>query len=657
MAALQRIAMAGLVSVSGLVSGLKSDDIINKILEFERRPIEQFQANQDKLRGQLAAYQEANTRLLAVKEAAGDLAASSFFSNRTVTTGDADRVTATAEIGATPGDYVISIEALARAHQKLSQSYADVNSTTVGTGSFTITAAGETTAITVDSSNNTLSGLRDAINRANTNVRASIVQDGDSSYRLMVSSKETGTANALTVSSSLAGGTALTFTNLQAAQDATVKLGTGADAITVTRSTNLIGDLIPGVTLNLLTASPGTEVSVTVSQDKQKLEDGVQKLVDQYNAALDYLNAQFKFDSDTQKGGVLLGDAALRNIQNDLADVFTSVVEGVDDVSLANIGITTGADGKLSLDTATLKEKLDTDPDSVAQVFALTAKSTNAGVRFISAGSKTVLNGTAYAVNITQAASQARVTAGVAQTSNLLSDETLTINGVEVALTAGMTQSQVIATLNARSSATHVVASATGADGTGTGGYLTLRSTAYGGSASVSVISSLSNAGGGNDTSGAGNVTATEDSPGGEGGSGSGAAGTDVAGTINGEAATGAGQFLTGNAGNATTDRLKLRITASTTGALGTITLSNGIANKAERALDSITSVVDGAIHDEEESLDQRIQDLQDLIVAREERMQDREAQLRLKFQQLESAMQQFQTQSASLSSQLASLR
>ena len=129
-----------------------------------------------------------------------------------------------------------------------------MSATTIGTGSFSITAAGQATAITVDSSNNTLAGLRDAINRANTNVRASIVQDGDNSYRLMVSSKESGTANALTISSSLAGGTAPTFSNLQAAQDATVKLGTGSNAITVTRSSNLVGDLIPGVTLNLVTA-------------------------------------------------------------------------------------------------------------------------------------------------------------------------------------------------------------------------------------------------------------------------------------------------------------------------------------------------------------------------------------------------------------------
>ena len=127
---------------------------------------------------------------------------------------------------------------------------------------------------------------------------------------------------------------------------------------------------------------------------------------------------------------------------------------------------------------------LETDPDSVAQVFALTTKSTHAAVRFVSAGSKTVLDGTAYSVNITQVAAQARVTAGVTQTTALQSNETLTINGVTFTLTAGMSQNEVIAAINARSSATHVMASATGSDGTGVGSYLTLLSTGYGSSGS-----------------------------------------------------------------------------------------------------------------------------------------------------------------------------
>src|SRR4029078_7040852 len=105
------------------------------------------------------------------------------------------------------------------------------------------------------------------------------------------------------------------------------------------------------------------------------------------------------------------------NIQSDLAEVFT--VGGPGGTSLADIGITTGADGKLALNTATLQEKLTSDPDSVTNILALTATSTDADVRLISAGSKTSLSGAAFAVNITQAASQARVTGGVEQMSAL----------------------------------------------------------------------------------------------------------------------------------------------------------------------------------------------------------------------------------------------
>src|SRR5205823_11756951 len=129
---------------------------------------------------------------------------------------------------AAPGDYVVSVQSLARAHQVVSQGYGDIGTTTIGTGTFTITAAGQSTTIQVDSSNNTLGGLRDAINRANTNVQASIVQDGDASYRLMISSKQTGTANALTINSTLSGGTDPTFNDLQTAKDARVTLGSGA---------------------------------------------------------------------------------------------------------------------------------------------------------------------------------------------------------------------------------------------------------------------------------------------------------------------------------------------------------------------------------------------------------------------------------------------
>src|SRR5690349_16557872 len=100
--------MAGVTTVSGLVSGMKTEDIISKLLELERRPILQYQAQQSSLRTKFAAFQEANTRFNAFEEAALALKDTSFFSNRVAASSRVDLATATAELGATPGVYNVS---------------------------------------------------------------------------------------------------------------------------------------------------------------------------------------------------------------------------------------------------------------------------------------------------------------------------------------------------------------------------------------------------------------------------------------------------------------------------------------------------------------------------------------------------------------------
>ena len=111
--------------------------------------------------------------------------------------------------------------------------------------------------------------------------------------------------------------------DLQAAQDAKVQLGSGPNAITAIRSSNSVQDLIPGVTLNLASEAPSTPVTISVTQDTAKIKDSVQKLVDQYNNAVDFLNAQFQYDPDKQTSGTLLNSFALQGVQGDLQQVFT----------------------------------------------------------------------------------------------------------------------------------------------------------------------------------------------------------------------------------------------------------------------------------------------------------------------------------------------
>ncbi len=206
--------MAAPLSINGLASGLDTSSIIDAIMAVERRSVTLLEARQARVNSQLAAFRSLNTKLLAFQTSAGALAGSTSFRARSVAVSDETVLTATAASGATAGSYAVSVQALARAHQIASQGYADADSTTLGTGTLQIQIGdGETTTIDVTSVNNTLAGLRDAINVADAGVTAMVINDGSDAfaYRLILTSDETGLDNAISVTSDLAGGLAPDF--------------------------------------------------------------------------------------------------------------------------------------------------------------------------------------------------------------------------------------------------------------------------------------------------------------------------------------------------------------------------------------------------------------------------------------------------------------
>lgn len=643
----------GATNVSGLVSGIDVDSIIQKLADLEAKQTRKYADQQSALIARQKAFQDVNTRLASFKDAATKLSASSYFSARTATV-DNTNALVTAKSSAVPGQYAFKVDTLAQSHQLASQSYSDLTATRLGTGTFSIMAGSQTTSVALDSSNNTLGGLRDAINAAGTNVRASIIQDGTSSYRLMLSSKETGETNAMTISSSLSGGTGPTLTTLQAAQDATVTLGSGPGAITARRASNNLQDVIPGVTVNIASVTQGSRLNISVTQDTSAIEAGAKAFVDQYNNLQDFIIQQSKFNADTNSGGVLLGDFTLRGIQSEVQNVISSAVTGVSSGfnSLADVGISLGGDGKMTLDSATFQAKLAESPEGVTRLFALTGSSTNAGVQFLGATTYTDTVGATYAVNITQPALQARVTAGSAQSDVLAADETLTINGISIALTSGMSRSAVVDAINSRSSQTGVSARSTALDGTGSGEFITLTTAAYGGSAKISVVSTSSNSDSSPLSSGFGNTTATEISPEGESGAGTGNVGQSVAGTINGEAATGSGQVLTGNRNNPHTDGLRLRVTAAAAGSLGNVKVYSGMASMTQQTLARLTDIVSGPLTTEQDALQTRVDDLQKVIDKLNDRVASNSDLLRAKFNKMEAILGQLNAQSDQLKAQ-----
>jgi flagellar hook-associated protein 2 len=238
---------------------------------------------------------------------------------------------------------------------------------------------------------------------------------------------------------------------------------------------------------------------------------------------------------------------------------------------------------------------------------------------------------------------QSRVTAGVAQSENLNKAEKLTINGIDIDLKVGLNQDQVVAKINEFTAQTGVIATRTDKDGKNTGNFLTLSRSAAGPTQAISVVSTISNGGGtpAKNTSGIGTVAVTESSSSGENGAGTGVAGSglgastegvDVAGTINGEEATGKGQILTGKSGNQTTDGLVVRIAAPTPGAYGTVRFSKGISSILTDYLDTITRPTTGSVKSAQDAIQSELSNIDKDIASMNTQLTTKQERLRIQF-------------------------
>jgi flagellar hook-associated protein 2 len=295
-----------------------------------------------------------------------------------VTVSDSERISATASAEADPGSYQVEVLALATSHRLISAAFASADSV-VGEGQLQIATGAGALQIEITSANNTLAGIRDAINASATNpgVRASIVTAADGAH-LILSAASTGAGGAMTVDALAAGsplevleygaGTTNSLTEASAAADASALI----DGLAVTSATNTIEDAIGGVSIDLLQAAPGTVVTLDVAYDRKAAQDAVAAFVSAYNGVAGTIAELTGYNSETRVAGLLLGDAATRSIKEALRRALGAAVGDTSDPfrTLAEIGVSTANNGFLSLDATRLASTLDTDFDAVGQLFA-----------------------------------------------------------------------------------------------------------------------------------------------------------------------------------------------------------------------------------------------------------------------------------------------
>jgi len=370
------------ISVGGLMSGLDTESIISKMMEIEKRPILLLQQREAGYQSKISALGTLESGLSDLQTAAQALKEPSDFTAITVTSGNPDILTASASDTASSGTYQVTVTALAQVQQLKSAAFT-ASDAVVGTGTLTIqVGSGTAIDVTIDSSNNTLSGIASAINSAGAGVNAGVIDDGNGNYYLTLASQETGAANTISFTVSdgdgnnddASGLSGLytdpanhTLTETQAAGNAQLTV----NGIAVERSGNTIDDLIDGVTMTLKKADSANPFTLTVSQDLNSIKSKVQTFVDKYNSLVDTFDNLQSYNSDTNTAATLLGDSTTSTIRFQLQDLLYTQVNGIDASvnGLSRMGIQMDRYGKLSLDDGTLTTALEDHQSDVTDFF------------------------------------------------------------------------------------------------------------------------------------------------------------------------------------------------------------------------------------------------------------------------------------------------
>ncbi|MDC9604176.1 flagellar filament capping protein FliD [Xenorhabdus griffiniae] len=405
--------MASISSI-GIGSGI-DPKLLDQLEANEKKRLEPLTQQQTSYKAKLTGFGTLKGSLEKLKSASEELKKFDKL-NTTKTSEDHKTFTPSTDSKASPGNYVIEVQQLAKAQSLQSKAFSDVKTPQgeqgKGTRTITITQPGEKKVgeekekpihISLKDNETSLIEIRDAINKQEGNVNASIIKAEDDKNYLILTSKKAGTKSVMTIK--VEGddtlGKYLNYTPGVVNNDSDAIKETVApknailtvNGIKIERQTNEIKDAPEGVILNLKKVSetvteqvPGkngtTETkevvkseTLVVSRDIEPMKEAIKKWVDAYNDVQATFTSLTKFKSvgkgeaASKDNGVLLGDGTLRGIQSQLRQQLFAA-QHVDDIATLNkLGIKQKEDGKLEISNEKLEKNLKEKPANVKAFF------------------------------------------------------------------------------------------------------------------------------------------------------------------------------------------------------------------------------------------------------------------------------------------------
>ena len=357
---------SALITSTGIGSGLDISAIVSSLTTaFGAAQTSQLTNQQNTLDSQVSAYGTFTAALDTLQAALPALQDPSQLAGFSATVADKNIASASTSSDAVAGTYSLQVNNLATVATATSAALS--STAAVGTGTLTIAVGGSSTAITIDSTNNTLAGIAAAINStANVGVSASVITTTGGS-RLVLTGSTTGAANQITVTPSGGdGGLASLALTTVPAQDANFSI----NGFAATSGSNVVANAISGVTLNLQQASaPATPTTLTISPDTSSAQTSIDGFVTAVNGVLSSIQTLTAYNPSTQTAGPLNGNATLEAFQNQLQSILGQFTNSGGSVkSLTDLGITAGTDGTYTTDDTTLGNALSASLASVGNL-------------------------------------------------------------------------------------------------------------------------------------------------------------------------------------------------------------------------------------------------------------------------------------------------
>ena len=387
--------MASVSSSSG-TGTIDVASIVSQLMTVERQPLAKLDTREASYQATLSAFGGLSAALSSFQGTMKTVTPTALTGVRS-SVSDTSVLTASASAAATPGNYSIEVSRLAAA-QKLVGTGQAARNTAIGAGHVTITLGtisggsfdatagtysgasftpGSATPVQFDiaAPNNTLDGIRDAINAANAGVTATIVNDGGATpYRLVLTGNKTGAASSVKID--VTGDAALQslLANDPAGTQNMAQRATAADAaftvdgIAMTKASNTVTDAIDGVTLTLAKpTAPNTPVTVNLSRDTTTAGALAKNFVDAVNTVFKAINSISKPDASGKTTGMLHADPTVTAIASRLRTMLTSPITGAGNItSLTQLGMTWQRDGTMKLDADKFQAAMTASAANVA---------------------------------------------------------------------------------------------------------------------------------------------------------------------------------------------------------------------------------------------------------------------------------------------------